>query len=348
MKTKTYFRLMLLIVTAIALSSCISMNYLTMTVTEPSPVWFPSKISSAGIINRTEVPADQSVIDDIDKILSIEGKHLDSLGAGMAINGLKDELVARNRFAEVKLITNHGLKTPGMGVFPAALSWATVEEICRNNGVEVLFVLSFYDTDTKVDYKTNPVEVKGPLGITTTMIEHTATISTLIKTGWRIYDPANKTIYDEFSMNENVVSVGRGINPMKAVEAVMGRKDAVLSVSNDIGHRYASRIFPYNIRVSREYYVRGSDNFRIGMRKARAGDWHGAAVHWEQELSNPKRKVAGRACYNMAIINEIDGKLDDAVSWAGKSYTDYNNKRALEYLNILKFRVEQRARLQNQ
>jgi hypothetical protein len=40
----------------------------------------------------------------------------------------------------------------------------------------------------------------------------------------------------------------------------------------------------------------------------------------------------------MAIINEINGNLDEAITWAQKAYTDYNNKLALDYINILKRR----------
>ena len=50
-------------------------------------------------------------------------------------------------------------------------------------------------------------------------------------------------------------------------------------------------------------------------------------------------KIAGRASYNMAIINEINGDLDSALNWAQKSYEDYNNKLAPEYVRILNNRL---------
>jgi len=49
-------------------------------------------------------------------------------------------------------------------------------------------------------------------------------------------------------------------------------------------------------------------------------------------------KIAGRATYNMAIINEINGDLDAALGWAQKAYEDYNIKPALEYVRILENR----------
>jgi hypothetical protein len=135
---------------------------------------------------------------------------------------------------------------------------------------------------------------------------------------------------------------------MKAYEAIAGRKEAVLEVSRAIGQRYASRILPYSIRVQRVYFVRGTNNFKIAKRRAQTGNWNGAAELWEQEVLNPKRKVAGRATYNMAIINEINGDLDAAIGWASKSYADYRNKEALHYLNILKNRKARIQQLQLQ
>ena len=81
---------------------------------------------------------------------------------------------------------------------------------------------------------------------------------------------------------------------------------------------------------------------------AQAGDWAGAAELWNKEVSNPKGKMAGRACYNMAISNEINGYLDEAVKWAQKSYADYNIKLALRYLNKLNYRIARNQELEQQ
>ena len=95
-----------------------------------------------------------------------------------------------------------------------------------------------------------------------------------------------------------------------------------------------ARILPYWIRVSRDYFVGGNDNFATDKRKAQAGNLDGAAAIWKQETKNPDGTLAGRACYNMAIISEINGNLDEAIQWAQKSYEDYKIRLALHYLNV--------------
>ena len=330
-------------------SSCSSTNSLRLSVVEPAPVYISPEIKSVGIIDRSLPSEENKEVDQIDKVLSIEGKKLDKDAARQSAIGLFDELVASEAFASVVILDSIKLKNPGIGVFPSALSWDKVQQICDQNKLDAVFALSFFDTDTRINYDAVPVKIEGPLGIKIPAIEHHATAGTTIKTGWRIYDPYQKYVLDEWMINEYLESRGAGINPVKAVEAiVIGRKENILQVSNEIGHNYALRLFPYKIRVERDYYVRGSNNFEVGKRRAQTGDWNGAAELWEEEVSNPKAKIAGRAHYNMAIINEINGDLEAAVDWASKSYTDYRNKDALKYLNILKRRIKKNKLLEQQ
>ncbi len=173
-------------------------------------------------------------------------------------------------------------------------------------------------------------------------------MKTWVKTGWRIYDPKARYILDEAALERYIIFKGRGINPVVAANALIGRKDAVKQVGNNAGTAYARRIIPFWLRVSRDYYVKGNDNFQIARRKAESGNWDGAADIWQKETSNYKGKVAGRACYNMAIINEINGDLNKAIEWARKAYEDYNNKLALRYIRVLENRKLQNSILEEQ
>jgi hypothetical protein len=317
-------------------------NQLYLNVVEPAPVTIPAHIKSVGIINRS-IPTDQTkVLDVVDKILSLEGANLDKEGAWESIAGLTDELALNARFTEVKKLSDIDFRTPKTGLFPTPLSWEIVDQICRETGTNALFALEAFDTDTRINYSSRPVEIKTLLGKISTL-EHQADMETIVKTGWRIYDPASKTILDEYHLGESIVFSGKGVNPLLAATALVGRKDAVNKVSNKAGHTYAFRILPYRVRVMRDYYVKGTDNFKIAKRKAQVGKWDEAGLLWEKETDNRKMKVAGRACYNMAIINEINGDLDQALQWSHKAWEDYNVKIALRYSRILENRKYKNA-----
>jgi hypothetical protein len=320
----------------ILLFSC-KTQQLYLNVTEPAPVTVPAYIKSVGVINRSMPTDETKAFDVIDKVLSLEGKNLDKDGAGESIKGLSDELLNNNRFTEVKALNNIDFRTPKLEFFPTPLTWEIVDQICKETKTDALFSLEKYDTDTQINYSNRKIEKKTPLGVIP-LTEHQADMQTIVKTGWRIYDPVGKRILDEYVYQESIVFSGKGVNPILAATALIGRKDAVNQVSNKAGHGYALRLLPIRIRVYRDYYVKGTDNFKIARRKAQVGKWDEAGSLWEKETTNSSMKIAGRACYNMGIINEINGNLEEALKWAQKSYEDYNNKLAIRYVRILENR----------
>jgi hypothetical protein len=331
---KKYFILPVLVLAA---TSCATQE-LYLNITQPAPVTIAPEIKTIGIIDRSN-PTDQTkTIDMIEQLLTLEGDELDSIGTLEAIRGVTQELKENDRFNEVKLLTDIKFKASSVGSLPSPLTWEQVEGICLENGTDALFALEMYDTDTHVSYSTEKTQIETPLG-NIPALEHIVSMEILVKTGWRIYSPADKAILDEYIVAETVNFTGRGINPVVAVSALMNREAAVKEVSNKAGHIYALRLIPYRLRATRDYFVKGTDNFKIAKRRAQLGKWDEAAELWEKETSNHDRKVAGRAHYNMAIINEINGDLETAKTWAQKAYADYKIKLALDYVRILENRL---------
>jgi hypothetical protein len=337
----------LVIIIAVLVVSC-KTQQLYLNVTQPAVVTLSPDIKSVGVINRSTPTDETKIFDVIDKALTLEGVNLDKDGAEQAIQGLSDELLNNDRFTDVKTLSDIDFRTPKLGLMPVPLSWEIVDKICRETGTDALFSLESYDTDTKINYSSHNVEIKNPLGLKIPGIEHQVDMETIVKTGWRIYDPKNQVINDEYNYLQSVIFTGRGINPLVAAAGVTGRKEAVKEVSNKAGHGYAMRLLPYRIRVMRDYFVKGTNNFKIAKRKAQLGKWDEAGQLWEKEVDNPKLKVAGRACYNMAIINEINGDVNSALSWAQKSYEDYNIKLGREYARILENRIAKMELLDQQ
>jgi hypothetical protein len=330
---KKYIPILML---AAVLASC-KTQHLWLTVVEPAPVTLSQDLKKVGVINRSMPTDETKIIDVIDKTLSLEGVNLDKDGAEQAIKGLSDELLNNNRFTEVKTLSDIDFRTPKLGFFPNPLSWEIVDKICKETGTDALFSLETYDTDTKLNYSTRSVDKKTPLGVIP-LIEHHVDMETIVKTGWRIYDPAHQVLADEFNHLQSVVFSGTGINPLVAAAALVKRKEAIIDVSNKAGHGYALRLIPFKLRVMRDYFVKGTNNFKIAKRKAQLGKWDEAGQLWEKETANPEMKVSGRACYNMAIISEINGDVDTALKWSQKAYEDYNIRLALEYTRILENR----------
>ena len=329
--------------------SCSSTNLMSLSVTIPAPVSLPPNIKSAAVVNRTRAADENRTIDALHKAVSLESKTLQAEGAKASIAGLTDELRKNSRFATVSPLTNLDLRSFGAGVFPNALPWDTVEKICRDSHTDVLFALELFDAESSVGVGPGG----GPVGLLSTVVNTPAlgaqvNLNTQVKTGWRIYDPASHNILDEYVLSRNLATRTRLLDPVGTGTAIATRKEAVKQVGNDAGQVYASRIVPYSIRVSRYYYVRGNGNFIIAKRMAQTGNWDGAGKIWQQETNNTRRKAAGRACYNMAIIAEINGDVDGAVQWAQKAYEVYGLRLALSYVNVLRQRQNDNSLLRSQ
>lgn len=328
-------------------SSCASTQLVHISVLQPARVTLPPYIKNVVVVNRTEVSKKSKVFNVVDKMVSLETPNLDKVGSSATITGLADELQKNNRFDEVKLLTDTDLNTDVPGLFPSPLAWDIVEKYCNENNADALFSLELFDTHSNIDYSINKIATKTPLG-SIPSIEQQANMNTIVKSGWRIYDVRGKNILDEEAILKNITYHGKGINPLLAAKALIERKEAVKEVGNIAGHAYAFSILPLWTRVTRDYYVRGSSNFKIATRKARTGNWDGAAKLWQAETNSPKSKIAGRACYNMAIISEINGDIDMAIDWAQKSYENYGIRLALNYIAILKNRKINDAILEDQ
>lgn len=329
--------------------SCSSTNELTISVVEPAIIHIPSNVKRVGIINRS-IPKNSGdrVVDILDKVLSAEGLELDKEGAEKTIESFSVELNSRNKFSEVVIIKDSDIETTGLRVFPSSLSWEVVQKICSEYNLDGLYELSFYDTDATVNIEAQKAEREVPILGDIPLINQKITIITDIKCGWRYYNPKDAIIQDEFVMNERVVSSSQSVNPAKTAEAIVGRKQQVLDMSRIIGENYAYRSLPVRLRVRRLYYVDGTENFEKGQRLARTGQWQEAAKLWEKEVKNPDPEIAGRACYNMGIINEINGDLKGAHEWASKSYVEYENDLALDYVKILENRMRKQRILDSQ
>ncbi len=328
---KILFRL---IVIVLLFSSCSSTQLVTISVLQPAPVTLPAYVKNVAVVNRTTPSQKVKIVNVVNKILSAEGTALDKEGSKAATTALADELSKNAHLDSVTIIENSNLTTDVPGSFPALLSWDEVEKYCSANNADALFSLEIFDTKSNIDYTASQTAVKTPLG-NVPAFEQTANMHTSVTTGWRIYDVRSKNILDEIAFSRMLVFHGKGINPLLAANALIGRKEAVKQVGNLAGYDYAFSIVPLWTRVSRDYYIKGNNNFTMATRKARTGNWEGAANLWEQEVDNPKSKIAGRACYNMAIICEINGDLDGAIKWAQKSYEDFGNHLALKYVKIL-------------
>ncbi len=316
------------------LVGCSSTNILTLSVVQPPAVPIASSVKKVGVLDRSK---GNSKLNKIDQVLTMESPKLEKKGTEEVLNGLVSELKVANRFEKVDILEGYNLTSQGMGVMDKPLAWPQLKKICDENDVEVVFVLEAYDTDTHVGVEKYVEVQETPRG----EVHHSrvdAKTTVVIKGGWRIYDPQYNQIIDQRKFNRSFNYTVDKRNPLEMIVGAVNSVSDVRDFSYQVGQDYAQMVMAHNVRVSRNYYVKGTDNFKTGKRLAQTGKWDEAAMLWNKETKNADPEIAGRAYYNMAIINEINGDLEAAIDWASQSYSKFNNKKALSYLNVLKNR----------
>ncbi len=319
--------LLTLLLIATALCSCKSTAVISVSVLQRPPVTLSAGIKNVAVINRSQ-PAPQG--EGVDN----NGKVFSTRCVVESINGLADELTKNNRFTGIKYLENPSFQANESSQFLSPLAWDTVAKLCRESNTDALFVLELFDNSSKINYATHAVNVITSQGKVSNT-EHQANMLTTVRIGWRIYDPASKSIADEYIVASDLTFAGKGISKRAAEAAIIDHIEAVQEVGGKAGHEYAARVVPYRLNVTRTYYTVGNDNFKAAAAKAKAGDWDGAAAIWQKETANKSKKLSAQAFYNLALVSEINGDLKTAIQYAQKSYDKDENPLAQDYIGIL-------------
>lgn len=336
---------LLLLLVFVAFTAC-KTTYVTVQVLKPAHITIPSKVNNLVFINRSLPAKSERFKNILEGAVTGEAVLADRRGADECIKGVIAKLNNSPRFKAVAP-ANVELRGTGTREFPPALDWRIVEDICKQNKAEALITLETFDSNNSVQIGERQAERKeGDRVIKYT--EFIATLNVEIESGWRIYFPADKRIIDQ-----NVYIDGRSWSnasdaKKKAEAGLPFIENAVADAGYYAGQQYAFRISPMWINVSRYYYKKGNDDFKTADRYGKSGDWEGAANIWSKYVNSRDPKIAGNACYNMALAQELEGNLESALEWARKSYTSYNNKKGRYYANILQQRIYDQSRLDEQ
>jgi len=104
------------------------------------------------------------------------------------------------------------------------------------------------------------------------------------------------------------------------------------------------------LNTSRYYYIkaRKEETFKYAKRYVKSKQWKTAADTWLPLTNSSDKKIAARACHNMALAEEMQGNLTEAIKWAQKAYVNHGLKRSRAYLNELNKRKMEQTLLQEQ
>jgi len=322
-----------------------SMAWVRINLMKPALYVFPPHIKKVAIIDRS-LP-DESVKNKIEETITLEMMKQDEQAVRKVMEGMADACSEFDLYQLEK--TNERLKGGGTkSLFGSPLSWDRVSALCDKYQADAILAVEIFDSDFII---TNPVQVvkQAAEGAFLSGGGYNVNGIVIINFGIRLYDPAGKKVIDEYQISHRLNFNGGGYSVQDAVNYVLDKVDAINQTSYYAGRIYGERITPSYYTVVREFFDRPKKdhNLRAGVRKSEVADWNGAIESWTLAL-NSKRKVARRAAFNIAVAYEVLGDLEKAKEWARKAYTEYEEKTANDYYNMLVYRQREEAIIRGQ
>ncbi|MCB0572810.1 MAG: hypothetical protein KDC66_23740 [Phaeodactylibacter sp.] len=330
------------------LFSCTSSTQLQ--VLQPAQVVLPDHVEVIVTADRSK-PA-KGFINVVEGLFTGEDIGQDRRGRIRALDGLTSTLTRTPRYS----VKTSGIEMTGSSTgnsIEPPLPWDDVERICKQFGADALLTIEMYDSDNFITTGSRTEKKKDKDGKQYTEKYYVADMRTQVRIGWRVYDPKDHRILDEYTTMDDASSDARGNTEDAARRNLPAREGITQTVSQAAGELYGMRIAPVWINVTRNWYTKGKGSSKADMeraaRLARAGNWEQATDIWNGLVNGAAdEKTRGRAAYNMAVAYERAGKLSLALEWAQAAYTDYGNKNARSYIDNLRLRIYEQQRVEEQ
>lgn len=326
-------------------SGCVT-STVSIQVLVPADINVPESIKAIALVNRYRPDKGEGLLNVIEGAVSGENIGQDRRSAEEALSGLTNALAGSPRFS----ITRPAIELRGTGRadFPVPLSKEEVNDICQKASAQALVTIEAFDSDQQVSCTTQVRERKNKAGETEKYTVWCARKVINVVVGWRMYEAGQGNLVDEFRMSQSVYFNSEGNSEPNAIANLPQGEAVTREIGRVTGTAYSRRISPTWLPVSRAYYTKGNDNFKVAHKRVKFNDWAGAKEFWQRAMDDPKEKVRGRAMFNMALAAEMDGKLADAADMAKEAGRKYNNRKALSYFYTLEQRIRDQERLNEQ
>lgn len=330
---------------ALLTTSCLSTHEFSIEVMEPATKVIPAPMNSIALISRNFKYTGDTLQNYYKTNIFLTKDHrnrtinIDSLATTSCLSGLARHLKENNVPTKSKIIDYRTFDIE-YGKKLAPIPWSVIEDICRRNktdGVIALETYTYINTVSSGYYSRVPSPVTGVIS----------------GAAWTLYDPSKHIIVDTYTDTDTLVWDN---NIRNGKFKIPGRIKAIHDASIINGEKYADRLSPHWVKCNRFYYIPSSNLFKTATVFAEKGDWKNAGIQWRRIISEkPNSRLEFFALYNLAVATEMNGDINQAVSWAEKalsrslilSNADFTHQSSA-YVKTLKKRIKSILKIKTQ
>ncbi len=312
----------IILIIVLLLVGCTPMAEISIQVIEPAKITLPAYVNQIAFINHSYVPKYNP--EDTSGLSQKEIYILDTVINNQVFRGLRNGLNESPLF-DLDSIHIIQFRRNDTSNFLAPLTGDQIHGIKQSEQAEALISLEYYRIQDTITMDTYQLDLMANRRI----ISHTV---------WRIYDLYLDSIFDEYMLKDTTDWFVIGYDTYSIMESLPEFINSLRTASYNAGLRYGQRISPSWFEVPRFYHTSGGEAMREAGKKAASRDWKGAAEIWKKLAYQKNEKTAAKACFNMALVCEMEDLFIPALDWAVKSYLIKQNPVTREYIDQLKVR----------
>lgn len=332
---QSYFLYIFLFIVTVTFNSCYTLGTVEIEVIKPAKIILPQNVNSLLLVNNSLMYPAAEFKNDAQK----GAFSLDTSSTQALIKTVGQIVNESPRFDTSIVLNDIYFRNSSNLLKP--VSWQNVNKLCAENNTDALISLEAFgikDTVVRLSYYD---------GFAYTSF---ANLVLTVNSMWRIYIPNNnsiieKRIYRDTLFVENITSKSEYYYMLKEPEFV---KQIANQISLSGAAKIADRLAPYWQPVERSFFIYGNDDMKKAAEYAYNDNWRAAAVIWKKLSENENIKLAGAACHNMALVCEVEGRLDLSEVWLKKSLENYDNLVSKEYYKHIKLRLVDADKLNKQ
>ena len=318
---------------SILMFSCSSYRITRISILLPGQVNFPPDVHSLSLVlMKNELNMPEGRLDSIDNIrLDPEFNYYQF--AREYLYGLNHTLQESPRFQNIAITDLN--KFDSLGI-KTEFDWREIIRICKRDSTDAVILIDDFfleDSLEAIDW------IGGYL--VKYQLKNNLNFLVLIP---KMQDIAGRY----YVSNENSWH-GFDLSFESATNQLPEPADMILLSCYEAGQKAGKRIAPlWSDGIKRIYFARGNKFLARGASYAKKDMWREAAGYWRMAADSKKNKTSAKAAYNMALVCEIEDKLELAQDWIALSDSLRSTEFSILYQQILQTRFEHQTMLDKQ
>jgi tetratricopeptide (TPR) repeat protein len=324
--------------------SCVSTKSLLIEIPTPADKSLPTDIQSLTIVTQavtnsyTDLSADsiqnlfykqQFSYDTVIYDRQMADTTLKAIGELLFESGRYDYVIPQNRFLKPFNTSFNGL----------TLTWDTVKSLAQQFETDAVLSLDYLKTRVTTDFGSDTFFDAFSDGFYSAA---QAEMQIIYEALFRVYNPVEEKIVMREFLRDTLLWEDADASTRNLFNRFTPVKQALTEAGIAIALDLSEKISVKWRTEQRVYFSKGSDEFQQAAQLVNNGNWAAAIAVWKELAESSKSKSKkSKAFFNIAVGYEMLGDVDEAISWALKSYETMFRQVTYDYLQTLERRKKE-------